>query len=62
MATTVLSENAPGTRNWDAELTRIFVAVRKCFLLLNEGVTAISVFGCVAVRLFFASGEGNWEN
>jgi hypothetical protein len=32
----------------------VFVAVRKCFLLLYERVTGNSIRGCVAVRFFFA--------
>src|ERR1700690_321866 len=35
----------------------ILVAIRKCFLLLNEGVTAISIRDVVAIRLFAVVGE-----
>jgi hypothetical protein len=33
----------------------VFVAVRKCLLLCCERVAAISEYGVVAIRFFFAS-------
>ena len=39
----------PGTRNRDAEKTHSVIAIRKCFLFLNERVTAISIRGSVAI-------------
>jgi hypothetical protein len=63
------AEDAPGARNRDAGETRpgriirdaekshILVAIRKCFLLLNERVTAISIRDRVAIRLSAGEGE-----
>ena len=42
-------KTCPGTRNRDADVTHILVSIRKCFLLLNEPVTAISIRGSVAI-------------
>ena len=50
MSRLILGDSEMGTRGFVEYGIHVLVSIRKCFLLLNERVTAISIRGGVAIR------------